>query len=390
MSPARLERSADLRRLRDEGYEIAICDTMLVMRNVPYVTSARTVERGTLISSLDLAGEITTRPSTHVVHFAGSYPCDHTGVPIEALRHQTMTVQLTATLTAEHSFSNKPPEGYADYYEKMTSYARILSAPAAVIEPGTTPRTFAPVTEQATDSPFAYTDTNSSRAEIPAITSKLEGHRIGIVGLGGTGSYVLDQVAKTPVATIALFDGDRYLQHGAFRSPGAPSLEELEKAPLKVDYFKAIYSRMHKGIEAHALFIDATNVSMLGAMSFVFVCIDVGSERKVIVDFLVGAKIPFIDVGMGVHAVDGTLRGVVRTTLVTPACSSHIGQRISFADGEDDYAKNIQISELNMLNAALAVIRWKKLVGFYADLEHEHDSTYTIDVNLLTSDDHAA
>jgi hypothetical protein len=39
------------------------------------------------------------------------------------------------------------------------------------------------------------------------------------------------------------------------------------------------------------------------------------------------------------------------------------------------------------LNAALAVVKWKKLFGFYADNEGEHFSTYTVDGNLLTSDE---
>ena len=34
-----------------------------------------------------------------------------------------------------------------------------------------------------------------------------------------------------------------------------------------------------------------------------------------------------------------------------------------------------------------AVIKWKKLFGFYADLEHEHHSAYTIDGNHLTNED---
>ena len=59
----------------------------------------------------------------------------------------------------------------------------------------------------------------------------------------------------------------------------------------------------------------------------------------------------------------------------------------SEADPDNEYDKNIQIADLNMLNAALAVIKWKKLFGFYADNEGEHFSTYTIDTNLLTSDE---
>ena len=37
---------------------------------------------------------------------------------------------------------------------------------------------------------------------------------------------------------------------------------------------------------------------------------------------------------------------------------------------DDIYKSNIQIAELNALNAALAVIRYKQLRGFYADDEN--------------------
>ncbi|CAN2525454.1 MULTISPECIES: hypothetical protein [Burkholderia] len=47
------------------------------------------------------------------------------------------------------------------------------------------------------------------------------------------------------------------------------------------------------------------------------------------------------------------------------------------------YASNIQVADLNALNAVLAVIKWKKLRGFYRDLDREHHSTYTTDGNLL-------
>jgi hypothetical protein len=40
---------------------------------------------------------------------------------------------------------------------------------------------------------------------------KLELGKIAIIGLGGTGSYVLDLAAKTPVKEIHLFDGDKFL-----------------------------------------------------------------------------------------------------------------------------------------------------------------------------------
>ena len=54
-----------------------------------------------------------------------------------------------------------------------------------------------------------------------AVTRKLSLKNVAIVGLGGTGSYVLDLVAKTPVRQIHLDDGDMFLQHNAFGSPSA-------------------------------------------------------------------------------------------------------------------------------------------------------------------------
>jgi tRNA A37 threonylcarbamoyladenosine dehydratase len=70
------------------------------------------------------------------------------------------------------------------------------------------------------DSPFNYIDDASGRAGITAHTNRLSLARVAIVGLGGTGSYVLDLVVKTPVREIHAFDGDWFVQHNAFRSPG--------------------------------------------------------------------------------------------------------------------------------------------------------------------------
>jgi hypothetical protein len=57
-------------------------------------------------------------------------------------------------------------------------------------------------------------------------------------------------------------------------------------------------------------------------------------------------------------------------------------------DGLDDvYARNIQVADLNMVNAGLAVMRWKRLRGFYRDLEDEHFSLFTLDGNHLLNED---
>jgi len=56
----------------------------------------------------------------------------------------------------------------------------------------------------------------------------------------------------------------------------------------------------------------------------------------------------------------------------------------------NEYATNIQIADLNALNAILAVIKWKKLSKFYQDLIEEHQTTYSINVSQLLNGDTAA
>jgi len=85
-----------------------------------------------------------------------------------------------------------------------------------------------------------------------------------------------------------------------------------------------------------------------------------------------------------------SLGGIVRTTTSTPKQREHVRtkNRISFSagDGNNEYDRNIQIADLNALNAALAVIAWKKMTGFYNDLGRHPFSTYVIDTGSLLNE----
>lgn len=389
MSQQLINRSPDLKRLRDEGYDVEVVKSNhLLVKNVPYVNSKGQIQRGTLVSELTISGESTAAPGTHVVFFVGEFPCHKDGSPIAQLTHTSGNQNLGNGLVVNHSFSNKPPQGYPNYYEKMKRYVEIISHPAQAVDGSVTARIYPVIAASREESVFNYLDTASSRAGITAATSKLEIGKVGIVGVGGTGSYVLDLVAKTPVNEIHLFDGDRFLNHNAFRSPGAPSLDDLKSAPLKVDYFKNTYSRMHRGIVAHGVYLDGSTVDQLLGMDFVFMCLDKGEPKRLLVERLEARGKAFIDVGMGVTLVDGSLLGHLRVTTSTPQKRDHVRSRIQFTDdGDDDYSLNIQIADLNALNAALAVIKWKKLFGFYYDPDQEHHSTYTLSGNRLSNED---
>ena len=392
MSQQLIDRSPDLKKLRDEGYHLEIRYGYLLVKDVPYVNSHREVKFGTLVTNLVLVGDITARPDDHVAHFSGEYPCNDDGTEIDRIRNQTGERSLADGVTIQHSFSAKPvPQGfYEDYHAKVATYVAILSGPASRTDPNMTAKNFPVIpSEKDTDEPFNYIDTASSRADIVAVSQKLALKTLAIIGLGGTGSYVLDLVAKTPVRKIHVYDGDTYFQHNAFRSPGAPSADDLRAKQSKVTYFKNLYSKMHRDIIDHPVHIDAGNVEELRGMDFVFICIDKGSAKKMIVEKLEEFNLPFVDVGMGIQFDGHSLAGIVRVTASTENKRDHFRSRVSLGDAAvgNEYDRNIQVADLNSLNAALAVMKWKKMLGFYRDLKSEHHSQFSIDTSLLVNEE---
>ena len=240
---------------------------------------------------------------------------------------------------------------------------------------------------------FKYPDTNSARAKIEALNDKFEGLKIGIIGLGGTGSYILDLISKTPVTEIHLYDGDVFQVHNAFRAPGATPATKFGASGsiYKVDYLKTIYEEMHSMIVAHNIFINNENINGLKGLDFIFISVDNSKARYMIASGLALLTIPFIDVGLGIDEVGNELVGTVRVTLSSPQKNDHLVNRIGSEElDENEYATNIQIADLNCLNAALAVIGWKKYVGFYQDLKKEHNQLYFINTSKILNEDFKA
>jgi|SRR5580658_332108 len=69
MSQKPISRSSDLSRLRNEGYDLEIRSDHLLVKDIPYVAQGKVVKRGTLVTPLKLAGDITVKPDNHVALF---------------------------------------------------------------------------------------------------------------------------------------------------------------------------------------------------------------------------------------------------------------------------------------------------------------------------------
>jgi ThiF family len=389
--PAALEEP--FHRLRLDGYEVELQQQHLLLHSVPYVAADRTVKLGTLVCTyVDSAGTLLA-PDNHQVWWTGEFPCLADGVAISAIVNENTTQEIIPGLVIRHRFSNKP-EGvtaFPEHYTKLTHYVSLLSDQARVIDPSADARTGRLIETTEDESVFRYRDSASVRAEIATTSARLAMNRVAFVGVGGTGAYALDHVVKAPVREIHLFDGGTFWQHTAFRAPGAASIEQLREHQPKVKYFERMYEPMRSGIVAHAYNLDASNVAELAGFDFVFVCVDRGEARKVILDYLITQGIPFVDVGMSVEldVETGKLSGTCRFTFATAGQSDHIGTYVPQTDQLDEpdlYRTNIQVSVLNAMNAGFAVIKWQQHCGFFHDDFGSHHGTFSVNSQSLTRD----
>jgi uncharacterized protein DUF6791/ThiF family protein len=374
-----VDRSDDLRRLIEEEYDLEIRDGNLLVHHVPFVNSASEVEYCTLVSDLSTNGERTIQPGRHEVWVVGSVPHDHRGNEVSFIADRDR-LDYGGGVVACCRLSLKPGGRMpVDYYEKFSNYVRVLSGYARGIDAGATHKNY-PVRQTSPDeSVFRYHDAATSRSGLSAVTGKLRLDRVAIIGLGGTGSYILDQVAKTPVGEIHLYDDDILYAHNSFRAPGAAALAELIEEPSKVDYFFRKYDVLHRRIVPHQTKVDEANIAELQTMTFVFLAMDAGSAKRAIVEHLAAWGIPFVDCGIGMHRQENSLRGTVRTTAGVPGRFDHLDSRISYTDvAANEYDMNIQTTDLNMLNATLAVIKWKKIFGYYVDSKQELNNLFNV------------
>ena len=211
--------------------------------------------------------------------------------------------------------------------------------------------------------------------------NKLPKERIAIVGVGGTGSHILDYLSKTPVGEIHLFDRDVFTDESAKRSPGAS--EELgSNNPTKSLLHQSRYINTHPRIVDMNTHVDKSDVSILANYTTVFLCIDGGGIRRHILEVCMANRIVLINVGMGVFETPNSrLEGMLTVTTCLPSAYDHAEKCIALDDSSEGDRQNEQTIELNALNAALAVIKWKKLLGIYEDDSNELDCIYSIAAN---------
>jgi hypothetical protein len=365
--------NAFVQELADEGYDLDFVGGYFAIFGLPYLNGSGALEYGDWFSPVDLSGCVIDPPTNHQAWFRGGRPHDQQGRQLR-LGGGADRVKVTEDIVTDHSFSYKLAENgqmrpYRSFEEKVRTYLDAIVAPAIAAFPDATPLRGIAKEAAAQGTPLLYPDTLSARYHMNDLAFVLKGKRVAILGLGGTGSYILDFIARTHLTEIALFDDDKVHVHTIFRFPGfIPGAIGM----LKVEALAKQYANWHANISAVPERVTEDNIERLGAFDFVFIALDHGPSRAFITEWLSAREIPFVDCGMGLNRVPVGLNGVVRITGVDRSVYEQTIGTVHLPAGDPEggeYRKQGQIAELNALNATLAVIRFKQHFEIYERLD---------------------
>lgn len=127
---------------------------------------------------------------------------------------------------------------------------------------------------------------------------------VGIVGLGGGGSHIVQQLAHIGFVRYILYDADVVKEHNLNRLIGATQADANMKLP-KIDVARRIVLGLHPhaSIEAYqARWQD--HPQPLRGCDLIFGCVDGLAERRELEACARRYLIPYIDIGMDVHQAE--------------------------------------------------------------------------------------
>lgn len=192
----------------------------------------------------------------------------------------------------------------------------------------------------------------------------LQSLHIGVVGAGGTGSAVIEQLARLGVGTLSIFDGDRFDASNVNRVYGS-HISDIGKA--KVQIAKENVERIGLGTKIAVYDEHITRETIAAKLrdcDIIFGCTDKEIPRSILIQMALRYLIPVIDMGVAIKSAESVISDVVgRVTTLMPGeaclfCRQRItAERIrleSLSEGErESLVEEGYAPELEMPNPAV-------------------------------------
>lgn len=151
---------------------------------------------------------------------------------------------------------------------------------------------------------------------------------IGIVGLGGGGSHIVQQVAHIGFLNYVLYDNDIVEDSNLNRLVGGTFRDAQNKKP-KIDVAKRYIRRLHPkaNIKAYKMRWQ-DNPLPLRNCDIIIGCVDGFAERRELEVCARRYLIPYIDIGIDVHQIEPqppTMNGQIILSMPGEPCMTCIG-----------------------------------------------------------------
>ena len=165
---------------------------------------------------------------------------------------------------------------------------------------------------------------------------RLRNLRVGVVGCSGTGSPLIEQLARNCVGTLVLVDPDRVEEKNLNRILNA-TMDDVRQNRLKVDVAARAIAEMGLGtiVETYPQnLFNADTVRAVAGCDVVFGCMDSIDGRHLLNKLATFYLIPYFDLGVKLEA-DGkgaSIRSAARSTtynLAVPAFSADMFTRLN-------------------------------------------------------------
>lgn len=142
--------------------------------------------------------------------------------------------------------------------------------------------------------------------------------KVGVIGLGGGGSHIVQQLAHLGVGNYVLVDPDTIDETNLNRLVGG-TLEDLRRGTLKVDIAERVIRSVvaDANIGRHPTRWQEVSKD-LQTCDVLFGCLDAVAAKDQLDKFCQRFLIPYIDIGMDVHKVGAGFLISGQVVLITP------------------------------------------------------------------------
>lgn len=179
------------------------------------------------------------------------------------------------------------------------------------------------------------------RAFGPEIQMLFHRLHVGVVGAGGTGSPVIEQLTRLGVGTISVFDGDVFDEPNVNRGYGSST---SDTGQFKVNIASRHVKQIGLGTTIHRFAEHITKEAIareLRNCDVIFGCTDKEAPRGILVQIALRYFIPVFDMGVQIQSKNGLIEFVIgRVTTLLP------GEACLFCRGRIS-AKTIQLESLS-------------------------------------------